>query len=160
MTLRIPLKNMPKGLMASMTNTEDYLHSLGFDQPLLSLIRCHASQLNGCEYCLNMHHREALSAGLSSDKLGAMTQWVNAAEFSAKERAVLLWTEQLTRIKHEALNEQGELEDRTEQNLSTSYEHLQAFFSQEEIANLSLAITQINSWNRLVKAFGFEVVRN
>ena len=37
-----------------------------------------------------------------------------------------------------------------------SFTDLSKYFSQEDIANLTLSIVQINSWNRLAKPFGFE----
>lgn len=159
MTQRIPLKNLPKGLMASMTTTEEYIHSLGFEQQLLSLIRYLVSQLNGCDYCLNMHRNEALKAGLSTDKLDLVGQWANnTTKFSTKEQAVLQWTQQLTFIHDAPLDNLAQLKARKEEKLNTAYQDLLAFFSQEEIANLSLVITQINAWNRLAKASGFEVI--
>jgi len=35
------------------------------------------------------------------------------------------------------------------------YDLLSSFFSKEEIANLTLAIAQINSWTRLARSFKF-----
>jgi alkylhydroperoxidase family enzyme len=55
--------------------------------------------------------------------------------------AVLEFAERLTNIQEE--KESDDLHD-----------ELKKYFSNTEIANLSLGIAQINSWNRLVKSFG------
>jgi alkylhydroperoxidase family enzyme len=34
------------------------------------------------------------------------------------------------------------------------HQELSKYFSKQEIANLTLAVIQINSWNRLVRSFG------
>ncbi|WP_153825461.1 carboxymuconolactone decarboxylase family protein [Niastella caeni] len=41
-----------------------------------------------------------------------------------------------------------------EENSDAILDELNKYFSKEEIAHLTMAIVQINSWNRLVRSFG------
>jgi alkylhydroperoxidase family enzyme len=78
--------------------------------------------------------------GLSADKLNLVVVWREAPQFSARERAALAWTEALTLIND------GHVPDAV-------YAQALAQFSEEELANLSLAVVAINGANRLNIAF-------
>ena len=61
---RIPFENIPKPLMNCMIKTEHYLKSLNIiDESFMEILRYHASMLNKCAYCIDMHFKEALGAG-------------------------------------------------------------------------------------------------
>jgi len=110
--------------------------------PLLELLRLRISQLNGCAYCVDMHHKELAHTGETELRRTSLVVWEETPYFSDKERAALHFAERLTRITASPLP-------------NDCYEALQKFFSKEEICDLSFAITQINTWNRLMKVFLF-----
>lgn len=141
MTVRITAGDIPQGLYSAMGEVEAYLKTLPFDSKLLELVRLRAAQLNGCAYCVEMHHMEAAAAGETEQRLYALCVWQGTPFFNDKERALLEWTEQITLLPENKLSE--ELLARMQQH-----------FSQQEIANLTLVIAQTNSWNRLAKTFG------
>ena len=58
-----------------------------------------------------------------------------------REQAVLAFAEYLTHMP-------------AEQHSGTIHDDLSKYFSKEEIANLTMAIIQINSWNRLTRSAG------
>ena len=60
---RITLQDTPKGLYELMLNIETYLKKSGIPHSLLHLIKIRGSQINGCGYCLDMHHKDSLKAG-------------------------------------------------------------------------------------------------
>lgn len=138
---RITNKDIPAGLMQVMRQVGDYLKTTDLDPLLLELLKIRVSQINSCAYCLDMHYKEALNAGETGQRLLGLAAWREAPYYSHKERAVLSFAERLTRIACEELPED-------------LHEELKEFFSLRQIAHLSLAVAQINSWNRLMKSFG------
>lgn len=107
---------------------------------LLELVKVRASQLNGCAHCLEMHTKDARAMGESDDRLHLVAVWREAPCFSDRERAALLWCEELTLLsEHEVSDE--------------LYEEVRGQFTEDELCRLTLAIVVINSWNRFAVAF-------
>jgi AhpD family alkylhydroperoxidase len=108
---------------------------------LLELVKVRASQVNGCGYCIDMHTKDARANGETEQRLYLLAAWREAAGvYSDRERAALAWTEAVTRLENQ------EVPDAT-------YELARGEFSEEELVALTLAIVQINGWNRLSIAF-------
>lgn len=139
--LRINQHEIPEGIFKTMRQVQDYIRSSGIDPILIELLDTRVSQLNGCAYCLDMHTKDAIQKGETWQRLISLSAWRETDYYSAKERAVLEFAERLTNLQTE--NESDDLHD-----------ELRKHFSNAEIANLSLAIAQINSWNRLMRSFG------
>jgi AhpD family alkylhydroperoxidase len=140
MTPRIELpKQNPKPVQI-MLNMESYLVGCGLDHRLLHLIKMRASQLNGCAYCIDMHSKDARALGEDEQRLYALDAWRETPFFSARERAALEWTEAVTHVS------QGHVPD-------ALYNSVRAQFSEDELVNLTFAVTTINAWNRLAIAF-------
>lgn len=144
MNERINLGEIPSPILASMQVTENYLESTGLDIGLLELMRVHISQLNGCAYCVDMHMKEGMDKGVSLKRLYSVGVWREVNYYSDSQKAVLEWAE-LSIARHALPGARDEVFDR-----------LKDHFSVADIANLTLAIGQINSWNCLSKAFGIE----
>src|SRR5438445_12750658 len=96
MTQRISVQEVPKGLVDGMVKTESYLKGSGLDQKLLNLMQYRVSQINGCGYCLDMHHKDAIHLGESELRLYTLPAWKECPYYSEKERAVLAFAESLT----------------------------------------------------------------
>jgi AhpD family alkylhydroperoxidase len=76
-----------------------YVSNSGLPKILLDLVFLRASQINGCAYCIGMHSRDLLKAGVSVEKVMLLAAWREAGEvFTAQERAALGWTEAVTLI--------------------------------------------------------------
>jgi len=112
----------------------------GLDAALLELVRVRASQLNGCAHCLEMHTKDALASGESDDRLHLVVAWREAPVFSERERAALLWCEELTLLAERDVSDE-------------IYLTVQSAFSEDELCALTLAIVAINGWNRFAVAF-------
>jgi len=139
MTERISYEETSKGFCDGLMKTEYYLKYCGLDQKLMELMKYRVSQMNGCAYCLDMHHKEAISIGEDELRLHSLAAWRECPFYSKKEKAVLQYAEVLTK---------------NTENYKQAVDELSEDFSKAEIANLTLAITQINTWNRINKAFG------
>ena len=132
----------PKAYQA-MAALEQFVDSCGLERPLLELVKMRASQINGCAYCLDMHSQDARALGETEQRLYALNAWRETPFYSEREQAALEWTEAITLISETLAPDDV-------------YERVSKQFSPEELANLTLAIATINSWNRL--CVGFRVV--
>ncbi|HLO19121.1 MAG TPA: carboxymuconolactone decarboxylase family protein, partial [Sphingomicrobium sp.] len=103
---------------------------------LFHLIKVRASQINGCAFCIAMHTDEAIRDGDSPERLFLLDAWHESSVFSEKERAALEWVEEITLIAEGHASKEA-------------FDGLKRFFSEEEIAYLTLAAAMINTWNRI-----------
>ena len=71
------------------------------------------------------------------DQLHLLAAWREAPIYSPKERAALAWAEALTHLRG------GDVSDAV-------YAEMRQHFSEKEVADLSLAVAEINAWNRLM----------
>ncbi|WP_405012116.1 carboxymuconolactone decarboxylase family protein [Kitasatospora sp. NBC_01539] len=108
----------------------------GIDPVLAELVRIHASALNGCAFCLDMHTTDARRLGEQDHRLATLPAWRETPWFTARERAALALTEAVTLITA------GHVPDAV-------YEEAAKQFAQQELAQLIALIISINSWNRI-----------
>ncbi|MBC3779322.1 carboxymuconolactone decarboxylase family protein [Pseudomonas sp. SWRI99] len=126
--------------MKAMLAMEALTASLSIEQPLLQLIRIRASQLNGCAFCADMHSVDARRAGESERRLYALAVWHDSNFFNPRERAALAWAEAVTLLS------QSRVPDDV-------YQQAREQFNEGELVDLTVAVSAINSWNRLAVSF-------
>jgi len=140
MTSRITDMREYQGLYQQMLAFSAPLAESSLEGNLLELVKMRASQINGCAYCLAMHARDALQQGERADRLFVLDAWRETSWFSDRERAALAWTEALTTLTNREVPD-------------AVFEQVRAKFSERELADLTLAVLAINSWNRINVAF-------
>jgi AhpD family alkylhydroperoxidase len=109
----------------------------GLASSYLSLIKIKASQINGCAYCVDMHVKEALANQESLQRIYSLPVWRETPFYSREERAILQWTEALTRISEGSIPEQ-------------IYEDVSAVLDGPTLEKVTFAVIAINGWNRLM----------
>lgn len=119
---------------------ETYIRSSGIEDRIIELVKLRASQINGCAFCIDMHTKDARSHGESEQRLYAVSAWHEAPFFTERERAALLWAEQVTLISRDHVPD-------------AIYNEVRKQFSEKELVDLTLAVIAINSWNRLAVTF-------
>jgi alkylhydroperoxidase AhpD family core domain len=78
MTQRIDYsKAAPEGYKA-FGGVYAYLQGSGLGKGLIDLVYLRVSQINGCAYCIDMHSRDLLKAGLAVEKLVLVPVWHEA----------------------------------------------------------------------------------
>lgn len=112
----------------------------GLERDLLHLVKLRASQINGCSFCVDMHTREARADGESEQRLYLVSAWRESPLFSARERAALAWTEAVTAIAGNGVDD-------------ALYAATREAFSEDEIVKLTVAVGMINTWNRICISF-------
>lgn len=111
----------------------------GLPQATQELVKIRASQINGCSMCTDMHSKDALAAGETTQRLMLTAAWREAeGVFTEAERAALELTEQGTRIADAA----GGVTDEAWENAAKHYD-------ENQLAGLVALIASINTWNRL-----------
>jgi len=104
---------------------------------LLELVHTRVSQINGCAFCLDMHVRDLRKAGEGWQRINSVATWREVGLYSQRERAALNWAESITRLSD------------NHSSRDADFEELKAQFSDQEIVELTWAIAQINTWNRM-----------
>lgn len=129
--------------MKAMFGLGAYLGKCAIEQELLHLIYFRVSQINGCAYCLDMHSKDLLATGENPQRLFLLDAWREAPLYSARERAALEWAEAVTKITN------GDVPDEV-------YAIANQEFSEEDLIDLTLAVTTINAYNRFNISFRTE----
>jgi AhpD family alkylhydroperoxidase len=136
---RIDYSKLNPNAFESIETINKHINSI--DEQLRALIELRVSQINGCPYCLEMHSNQARELGESQQRLDCLLAWRESTPlYSKKERAALEWAEAVTNVKESHIP--GE-----------TYNTIKTHFSEQEIVDLTLIITYINTWNRI--AIGF-----
>jgi AhpD family alkylhydroperoxidase len=112
----------------------------GFGKALAELVRLRVSLMNGCAYCIDVHTANARKAGESDRRLAALPVWRETPFFSDRERAALEWAEAVTAVAESHVPDEV-------------WHRVKPHFTPEEIVDLTLMITTINTWNRFAIAF-------
>ena len=114
----------------------------GLDKQLVELVKLRVSQINNCAFCLQIHLNVARRIGVPQEKLDLVATWEEAGLFTARECAALAWAERLARLAGQSVSD-------------AAYAAAREHFSEDELLWLSVAIANINAWNRLGAAFRF-----
>ena len=133
---RINYAKVAPGVIGAMLTLSSYLRKSGLEESLVNLVCLRASQMNGCAYCIDMHWKDLRAAGENEQRLYGLDAWEESPYYSDRERAALAWTEAITNLRDGHVPEDA-------------YHRVQKFFSEQELADLTLAVAGINAWNRL-----------
>ncbi|MEJ1162934.1 carboxymuconolactone decarboxylase family protein [Variovorax sp. CCNWLW186] len=129
-------KTIPKTFEAILAVSAS-IDSSTVGKTVLDLVFARVSQINGCAYCLDMHVRDLRKQGEGWQRINSLATWREVSFFNERERAALAWAESLTRLADHHDEREAE------------FAALKAQFSDVEIAELTVAVAQINTWNRI-----------
>jgi len=104
------------------------------------LIELRVSQVNGCVYCVDMHSKQARQAGETQQRLDSLPAWHESPFFDVREKAALAWAESLTLVAQTRAPD-------------SDFSALKVHFSDQEIVDLTLTISIMNTWNRISIGF-------
>lgn len=116
----------------------------GIDDRLKELVQIHASQLNGCAYCVRVHVDRAIAAGLDADLIAQVAVWRESGVFTDRERAAFELTESFTFISEDGIPDEV-------------YDHVGGILSEQEYVALSWILVSINAFNRVAIAGRYAV---
>lgn len=145
------LKGKPGNAQKAMAHRPEMLKGfLGFyptvgrslERRLYELIYIRVSMINECHYCLQHHLASSKRTGVTPQDWVALKEG-NHSQLTEKERAALLYAEELTRAP-------GKIEE-------ADVEELKKYFSDAEILDLHLLVGVANLTNRFTGPLGLEV---
>ncbi|KJZ39300.1 carboxymuconolactone decarboxylase family protein [Pseudomonas fluorescens] len=137
---RIDFYTASPDALKAMIALETAVSKLPLEKTLIELVKLRASQINGCAFCVDMHTADARKGGETERRLYAVSVWRETPFFTPRERAALAWTESLTLLSQTHAPDED-------------YELVSAQFTPKEMVDLTVAISTINSWNRLAVGF-------
>ena len=108
----------------------------GLEKNLIDFVELRASQLNGCDFCIDMHTHELKKDNETPERIAGLADWRNTSLYTQRERAALAFAEAVTNIQD------GHLPDAV-------YDEVRAHFTEKETVDLTWTIAQINAWNRM-----------
>src|SRR3712207_4660332 len=115
-----------------------YVRQSGLASRLVDLVFLRVSQINGCAYCIDMHSRDLLKAGLPVEHLVLVAAWPEAGGiFGEQERAALAWAEAVTRLGDRGVPD-------------SAFEAAAAVFGEKRLADLPIAVGLMRSEERRV----------
>jgi len=101
------------------------------------LIKISASHINGCAYCLDKHTNDALLLDINPRKIALIPVWREATNhFTEEEQIILQLTEEVSLIHKEGISDEV-------------YDASIRLFGEGLTAQLIMAATVINAWNRI-----------
>ena len=108
----------------------------GLSEEHIEMIKVRVSQINGCSFCLDLHTRQALAAGMSPQRLALLPAWEETDLFTATEQAMLALAEAVTRLPR--------MEERHFAQI-----HAAAELSEEQYGSVQWIALAMNLTNRL-----------
>ncbi len=145
MQKRININSAEPEALKAMMGLETYLSKVDISKSLKELIKIRASQINGCAYCIDMHTRDALKNGETDQRIFLLNAWREAGSiFSDEERSVLSIAEEVTLIHQQGLTD-------------NTYSNALKYFTENQIAQIVIAVVTINAWNRIALSSHLQV---
>ena len=139
--MRIPYDRLASDGLKALGGVYAYVSKCGLEKSLVDLIYLRASLINGCAYCVDAHSHDLLQAGVPMQKVLVLQAWREARHlFTEREQAALSLTDAITRIAEAGVPD-------------AIFESARAKFSEEELANLTIAVGLINANNRIAITF-------
>lgn len=137
MEKRVNIQATEPSAFKAMLGLEGYLSKIEISNTLKELIKIRCSQINNCAFCINMHTKDALKYGETNQRIFLISAWREASEmFTKEEQIVLEMAEEITLIHKEGLRK-------------ATYDAAIKLFSENQIAQIIMAIVTINGWNRV-----------
>ncbi|BCG02577.1 alkyl hydroperoxide reductase AhpD (plasmid) [Paraburkholderia sp. PGU19] len=134
------IKTSPGGVKA-FGGVYGYILESGLEDVLVDLVYLRVSQINGCAYCLDIHTRDLIKQNVTPAKLALVQAWREAEPmFTVRERAALAWAESVTLVADTHVPDDD-------------FTAVAAVFSERELADLTMAISLMNAYNRLAISF-------
>ncbi|MGF7076966.1 carboxymuconolactone decarboxylase family protein [Mucilaginibacter sp. R-33] len=137
MEQRINMWEKGQNALKPLFGINTYLKKSPLELSLRELVNFRVSQINKCAYCLDMHYKDARAKGETEQRLYGLSAWEESPYYTDRERAAFAWAEAVT-----ACHVTDEV-----------YNIAKAQFTDEELIDLTLSVTTINTWNRINLSF-------
>lgn len=120
--MRVVYTRVPKMLKVSFQIQKFEMKGLTLDMELHSLLGAYISEINGCNFCIDLTRAFAMRAAVDMEKFDALRSGRTNPIFSERERAALAYVEEATRNKQVA---------------DATFDSLRRHFSEREIVEIT-----------------------
>ena len=139
--LKVVSARVPKSLRVSYEISKMMEHGFSLDKELQFLLHTHISQVNQCQFCIDIAQAEALRAVGSLEKIKKLTHYREDSAFTPAERAALAYVEEVSQTKTGS---------------NAAFEELHRHFSDQQIAEITLLNAFENYYNLINRPLGIE----
>ncbi len=134
--MRVNINETEPQAFKAMYALEGYLATIQLSKIQKELIKIRTSQINGCAFCIDMHTKDALKYGETTQRIFLLNAWNETQLLSEEEKVILAITEEITLITNKGLSDE-------------TYAKAEQFFDKNQIAQIIMAVVTINAWNRI-----------
>src|SRR5688572_11155307 len=127
MEKRINIQEIEPNAIKAMYALEGYLTTTALSKTQKELIKIRSSQINGCAFCIDMHTKDALKNGETTQRIFLLNAWKETDLFTEEEKVILAITEEITLIHNHGLSDQ-------------TYKKAEEFFDKNMIAQIIMAV--------------------
>lgn len=139
------LKELQPIAYQAMLNLENYGEEiLTVSKSIKTLIKIRASQLNKCNYCIDMHIAEAQK--INENRVNEISNWRNSKNFNSEEKLALQLTEEITLVNSNIISDE-------------LYFNCVTTFGEVVTAQLMMLVVIINAWNRIAITTKMEYIK-
>lgn len=126
-----------KHLVSVSIAVADAAADAGLDRRIIELVNLRCSQINGCAFCLSLHHADAVKAGVTEQQIAVLPAWREAPSlYDDQTKAALDLTEAVTELPgHEDAN--------------CAYERAADILDAAQISAVTWAAITMNAFNRV-----------
>ncbi len=135
MQARIDYREVAPDALRALLAFHGYVRKTGFDDAFVDLLYTYVSLLNGCAHCVDMHAGDARKRGETEQRIYSLTVWRECPFYTGRERAAFAYAEAVTRIVDKVSD--------------AVFAEVREHFTDKEIVELTMAVADINSWNRI-----------
>jgi AhpD family alkylhydroperoxidase len=114
---------------------------LSLESELVLLVSTQSSLINGCTFCADLHRAQAIQKKIGLEKFKHLLEAATSPIFSDRERAALVYTEEVTRKRNAS---------------DASFEELRKHFNEREIVELTWLNAVGNYFNLMAVPLGIE----
>lgn len=139
--LKVVNARVPKSMRVSYEISKMMEHGFSLDQELQCLLHTHISQVNQCQFCIDISQAWVVSQGGSLEKLSKLRRYREDPVFTPAERAALAYVEEVSRTKTAS---------------DATFDELRRHFSDQQIAEITLLNAFENYYNLINRPLGIE----
>ncbi|GEE03048.1 alkyl hydroperoxide reductase AhpD [Gordonia spumicola] len=126
-----------KQLVAVSAAAKQAAEDAGLDRRLVELVNVRCSQINGCAFCLSLHHEAAVVAGVTEQQIAVLPAWREAPLlFDDQQRAALDLAESATELP-------------STEDADCAYERAADILDAAQISAVTWVAVAINAFNRV-----------
>jgi AhpD family alkylhydroperoxidase len=139
--VKVVQARVPKSLRLSYEISKMMEHGFSLDKDLQFLLHTYISQVNGCDFCVDIAQAMALAEGGSLDKIKKLGRYREDPAFTAGERAALAYVAEVSQTKTAS---------------DATFAELRRHFSDQQICEITMLNALENYYNLVNHPLGIE----